>query len=357
MTSISILIDGIFVNRKQLGSSQLMVRGLSTLQGPKSPLIILDNFPYEGDVANINPNDVENITILKDAAAASIWGAKAGNGVIVITTKKGVKSKRVAININSNITFLQKPDLFYIPQISSSDFIDVETFLYDEGYYNNQIASSSKPPLSPVVELLIKKSNGSITSAEADQQINALRSLDVRNDFNRYMYSTGVNRQYHIDAGSGTEIYTWLIAANLDKNKDQLSAEYQKINLRSENLLHPFKNLTVTAGLYYTQSESVSGKPGYNDVTTTNGRIPPYTRFANDAGAAIAVIKNYRQAYLDTAGNGKLLDWNYYPLTDYTHSRKTIALQDVLINVGADYKITRWLTANVKYQYDRHRKP
>ncbi|WP_343608341.1 TonB-dependent receptor plug domain-containing protein [Chryseobacterium oranimense] len=80
--------NGIVISRgTSQGTPQIMVRGLSTIQGPKAPLIVVDNFPYEGDISNINPNIVENITILKDAAAASIWGARAANGVIVITTK------------------------------------------------------------------------------------------------------------------------------------------------------------------------------------------------------------------------------------------------------------------------------
>ena len=69
----------------------LTIRGLGTLTNSdavSSPLIVLDNFPYEGDINNINPNDIESITVLRDAASASIWGAKAGNGVIVINTKK-----------------------------------------------------------------------------------------------------------------------------------------------------------------------------------------------------------------------------------------------------------------------------
>src|SRR5690606_20982287 len=67
---------------------ELTIRGISTLQANNKPLINLDNFPYEGDLASINANDIEQVTLLKDAAAASIWGTRAGNGVIVITTKK-----------------------------------------------------------------------------------------------------------------------------------------------------------------------------------------------------------------------------------------------------------------------------
>ncbi len=81
--------NSLLVDRKTTGGGGIRIRGLSSIEGPKDPLIVLDNFPYDGDINNINPNDIENISILKDAAAASIWGTKAGNGVIVITTKKG----------------------------------------------------------------------------------------------------------------------------------------------------------------------------------------------------------------------------------------------------------------------------
>ncbi len=68
--------------------TNISIRGQSTLFARMDPLIIVDDFPFTGDVNTINPNDIESITILKDAAAASIWGAQSGNGVIVLTTKK-----------------------------------------------------------------------------------------------------------------------------------------------------------------------------------------------------------------------------------------------------------------------------
>ena len=89
LSRLAAVANGFSVDRGTNETGNIMIRGLSTINGPKSPLIIVDNFPYDGDINNINPNQVESISILKDAAAASIWGARAGNGVIVITTKKG----------------------------------------------------------------------------------------------------------------------------------------------------------------------------------------------------------------------------------------------------------------------------
>src|SRR5690606_30573705 len=102
-----------FVEPHAADASGIRVRGLSTIEADTRPLIVVDNFPYEGDINTINPNDVESITVLRDAAASSIWGARAGNGVIVINTKQGAYNQTARISINSNVTIGEKPNLFY----------------------------------------------------------------------------------------------------------------------------------------------------------------------------------------------------------------------------------------------------
>src|SRR5690606_13683879 len=100
-----------FDNRS--GTPLLNVRGLNTFSsGSSKPLIVVDNFPYDGDLENINPNDIESVSVLKDAAASSIWGSRAGNGVIVVTTKKGSSRSRNEINFSGNVLVTQKPDIF-----------------------------------------------------------------------------------------------------------------------------------------------------------------------------------------------------------------------------------------------------
>lgn len=346
------IAGSVYIDNKG-GGGILTIRGLSTIQGPKSPLIILDDFPYEGNLANINPNDVENITILKDAAAASIWGTKAGNGVIVITTKKGKFNQPVKVEINNNISITQKPNLFYMKNISSSDFIDVEQFLYSKGYYTGMLNSNSKPPVSPVIELLVKKANGSISPAEADARINALRSHDVRNDFDKYMYQTAVNRQHAIGIRGGSNTVAWNFSAGLDQNSSALAQQYNRVNLRTYNIFKLSKNIQLTAALFYTQAKNSSGRPGYNDITAINGKIPPYSMLANASGDPLPVIKDYRQAYLDTAGAGKLLNWNYYPLDDYKQVNHTQIISETTASLGLNIKLIKGLTADIKYQYQR----
>ncbi|WP_286851889.1 TonB-dependent receptor plug domain-containing protein, partial [Sphingobacterium sp. UBA7253] len=114
------------------------VRGLSTIDGNLDPLIVLDGFIYEGNVANIDPNSIESITVLKDAAASSIWGARAGNGVVVITAKKGGQGAGKIMNTTFSSTLITKaePNLDQVYQLSNKDFIDAESMLFNKGFYD-----------------------------------------------------------------------------------------------------------------------------------------------------------------------------------------------------------------------------
>jgi len=190
-------------NENSINTNNIIIRGLSTLnEAMKQPLIVVNNMPYDGDINNINPNDVETITVLKDAAAASIWGARAGNGVIVITTKQGKFNQPLSVSINTNLNVSGKPDLFKYRQMSVSDYIAVEKFLFDNGYFDGDLANTSTyPALSPVVEILAKQRDGAISAAEASAQIDALKKMDVRNDFDKlYPYFVTISKYGQISS-------------------------------------------------------------------------------------------------------------------------------------------------------------
>src|SRR5690606_40374753 len=85
------------------------------------------DFPYEGDFNDINPNDIEQITLLKDAVASSLWGARSGNGVIVIKLKEGVENTRQSISAHLYNRIGSKPDLMSSwRHIPSNDYIELE---------------------------------------------------------------------------------------------------------------------------------------------------------------------------------------------------------------------------------------
>ena len=343
--------NGVVVsNGTNSGESQLMIRGLSTIQGPKSPLIVLDQFPYEGDIANINPNIIENITVLKDAAASSIWGARAANGVIVITTKKGSFRKAVTAEVNTSLSITQKPDLGYISTMTSTDFIGVEQELYSRGFYDDDINSPVHPVLSPVVTLLEKEKNGQITSSELQAELQKFQNTDVRDQYSRFMYVPAESRQYALNLSAGSEKLSWSSMLGYDDNIGNLDEKYTRLNVRFRNTWKPLERLSVSSGVWLNRTQTQSGRYAYGRVAVKNNGLP-YMRFADDQGHALSIPRDYNQDYKLSLGAGKLLDWNYYALTNWQHEVATGTGTELLLNAGISYKITEGLSADLSYQY------
>lgn len=347
------ILSGLTVSTGLSESGQLMVRGLSTFQGPKNPLIILDNFPYEGDISRINPNMVESITVLKDAAASSIWGARAANGVIVITTKNSKFNQPLSVEFTANTTLSAKPDLSYSRQMSSSDFIDVEMQLFRNGYYNSDIGSPNHPVLTPVVDILNREQQGLLLHDEAMRQIDRLRSIDVRDQYKKYMYLPMENRQYALNLSGSAQKLSWTSFIGFDDNNGNLGEKYQRLNTRFQNVWKPTDRLTLTTGIYFTNTEFTSGRSAYNTITMKGNWKIPYLEFADAQGNALAVNSMFDQNYKNSLQGSGLLDWNYYPLTDWQHNVTKNETNEIIINAGINYKLIKGLDADVKYQYQR----
>ncbi|WP_276346244.1 TonB-dependent receptor [Daejeonella sp. JGW-45] len=244
--------------------------------------------------------------------------------------------------------------MYSFRQISSSDYIDVEMMLYGKGFYNSQINSTGRPFLSPVIELLIQRSAGTKSPAEVEKEINSLRSEDVRADFDRYIYGNSVSQQYALSLRGGSNMMAWALSAGFDNNSSSLDETYKRTNLRFHHNLKPLKDLQITTGIYFTRSNTGSGKPSFSSMSfKAGGAVHPYASLADEQGNSLALAKTYRQSYIETAGAGKLLDWKYYPLEDYKHNTNIINLQDVIANLGINYKLFDGFNADLKYQYNR----
>lgn len=87
----------------QPGSSpSIRIRGFGSINASNEPLYVVDGIPYDGSLATINPSDIETLTVLKDASASALYGARGANGVVMITTKKG-KEGKVNVTLRSNV--------------------------------------------------------------------------------------------------------------------------------------------------------------------------------------------------------------------------------------------------------------
>jgi TonB-dependent starch-binding outer membrane protein SusC len=351
-------VSSVYFDNRNIGGGAITIRGRSTLFANAYPLIIVDNFPYEGSLSNINPNDVEDITVLKDAAATSIWGVRAGNGVIVITTKKGKYKKPPSLQFNTNITVGTKPDLFYTQDISAADFIDLETYLFSKGFYNGDIANNTtRPPLTPVVELLAQRRAGLINAADSARLIDPLRSIDVRNDLDKYFYRHAVAQQYAINYSGGAENINYVFSFGYDKN---LSSEVrngsERLTFSSRSSYTPLKFLELSIGLVYTSQQIESGNnPGQN-IRVGNGKgLYPYALLAGKDGEPLPVVKDYRYSFIDTAGAGKLLDWKYRPLQELSIADNKAEQSHIRYNFTASFRVSSYFKIDLLYQYEQQK--
>ena len=340
--------SGLVFDRTSGNNLGISIRGKSTIWANTQPLVILDNFPYEGDISNINPNDVENITVLKDAAAASIWGTRAGNGVIVITTKRGRFNQSAKVSFNSNLTILDKPDLYYEKKISPADFIEVEKFLFEKGRYNTYI-NDGMTALTPAVEVLLKSRSGLISGTEKDHQLNALAQHDLRDDMSKYFYRNNLKQQYALNISGGGENQQYYVSGGWDKNLSELVGNsYNRISLNANNTYSLLNHrLEITTGIIYTKSNTNS------NATTPefgNGAMYPYAALADENGNALPILKR-RENFLGIKANPTLLDWGYKPLDELSYADNTTSGMDYQVSLGLRYKVIPSLIIDVKYRY------
>jgi TonB-linked SusC/RagA family outer membrane protein len=349
------IASGLIFNTNQRKDNDISIRGRSTIFANDKPLIVLDNFPYDGDINNINPNDVESITVLKDAAAASIWGSRSGNGVIVIVTKKGKFNQALKFEFTNNITFGQKPDMFYSPSfLNSSDFIDIESMLFGKGYFNSQEAAANKTVLSPVVEILIRRRDNLITAQEAESQINALRSNDVRNDFDSYVYRNSITRQHAINMKGGSNNINYFVSGGYDDNMyKEVGNGYQRITFNSIGNFKVSNKFQLSAGVNFVQSDNQVNNTGAENIRMSSLRVLyPYARLADNEGNALPTFREYRNSYLSSLPSS-LLDWKYRPLDEIALADNNTNIANTRLTLGGSYIIIPGLTADIKYQYEK----
>ncbi|QQT60541.1 SusC/RagA family TonB-linked outer membrane protein [Sphingobacterium multivorum] len=347
------LSSAILFDKRGGNPSNFMVRGLSTItETIKGPLIVVDNFPYEGDINDINPNDVENISVLKDAAATSIWGAKAGNGVVVITLKKGKFDMPIRLSVTSNISVIDREDPYYRSQVDNSTYIEVERLLFNQGYYDNTLNNKVyNPVVSPVVELLNDHRNKLIDDSALESQLNAIAQGNLRADIARYLRQKGINQQYNVQLSTGSEKLASIWSAGFDRVRSNIVGnENSRFTLRTEQTWRPISKLVLTGGMQFNANKVTNN--GISSLAIGSaGLAYPYSRLLDSDGNPSRLEQNYRSRFLDTLGEGKLLDWSYYPLADQKLLDKTDNTNVLKFDLAAAYEWIKGLRSELRYQY------
>lgn len=334
----------LMVNREGPGEG-IRIRGRNTIFADSEPLIILDNFPYDGSLENINPNDVESITVLRDASAASIWGARAGNGVIVITTKSGKAGRQTRVSLSTNVSVTESPDLFYDPVASVGSYLSLEEQLFAGGFYAVRENNANKPALSPWVETLIAHRDGKISDDEKDRLRDQFANSDFRDELNQHYYRPEIKSQHYLGLQGGDGNGRYAFSAGYDANQANVVGngdERITLSAKGDWALMKKDRLKISAGLYYTSNESII------QTEVPEGYL--YERLADESGNPQAVIRQYSRRFTEGNTLDGALDWKYIPLLEKEKMNFQNSQEEVRLNLSARYQITEWLSGEVLYQ-------
>jgi TonB-linked SusC/RagA family outer membrane protein len=372
-------VPGLVINNAPGASvNPLAVRGLTTIGLSRTPLIVLDGVPLaEGasnslgiqtysQLGNINPQDVEDITVLKDATAASIWGSRAANGVIVITSKKGKTGGKLKVDYDGFASFQGKPNLDYVPYLNSAQYMQAakEIFFDPASAYNpttypvnnvyanvTKYTSNSSTGLAPDQRLLYNYYNQSISTAQFNTSFDSLSAINNRQQIKDIWYRNALLTNQTVSISGGSGIYTFygsLAYTGTKSNRPGDVNNSYKIHIRQD--FKPSNSISLFLVNDVTNTVTSSN----NNISVSN-LFYPFQLFKDANGNSISMpwIKytNDSMRLIFQAKSG--IDLNYNPIDDYSAA---YTKSNSLINSvtgGGTVKLFRGLRFEGKYSYTR----
>ncbi|MFS4455685.1 SusC/RagA family TonB-linked outer membrane protein [Maribacter sp. 2304DJ31-5] len=358
-------VPGLTVNQ----DNEIVIRGQSTLFGNRAPLIVVDGFPIEGDISTINPTDIKSITVLKDAAAASIWGSRAANGVVVVVTKQAGKSSGTEISASTYVTIGERGDFKDLQLMNAEQAVDMER-QYTESLSAN---SHSFVPFRPYqsqstyYEVFLRNyffnnpnpafpANLSYTDAQANDAYAQLASNDGYGQINKYLYRSPVQKQYNISLSSGGEKNQFF--GSIVYNSDEASAVGNDSDRVIVNLKNDFQInnwLAMQLGANVTFDSSTNNAP--LDLSPTNAvslrQNRPYDNIVDANGNRIqrAQIGFFELANKEAEG---YLPYTTNLLDVLENNDNTSTGLATRFNIGFEVDILDGLKFIPRFQYERN---
>ncbi len=246
---------------------QIRIRGVGTVNGSSSPLYILDGVPYSGSISDLNPQDIESMSVLKDAASAALYGNRASNGVILITTKKGKQGKM-------NITFDVKQGT-YSRGIAEYDRLGAREWMEAQwlNMKNNRMAAgddaatagayASKHLIADRLQLnIFDKADEALFTADgklvSDARIKGTYGEDL--DWYKQAIGHGYRQEYNFNANGATEKSDYLVSLGyLDEQGYLKTSGFDRLSARLSGNIQPADWLKVGVSLNATHQNFNAG--------------------------------------------------------------------------------------------------
>ena len=263
------------------GTATVRIRGIGTLNN-NDPLYIVDGIPTKAGMHELNGNDIESIQVLKDAASASIYGSRAANGVIIITTKKG-KEGKIKVDFDGSIavsTYAHKMKVLNAKEYGQvmwqayvNDGMDPNTnglgYRYDWGYNAQGI-----PVLNGISMKKYLDDAGTTPAADTDWFDETTR--------------TGVIQQYNVSVSNGSDKGSSFFSLGYYKNLGIIkTSDFNRFSARMNTEYKLLKNKMLTVGEHFTlnRTSEVQAPGGFlQNVLQFNPSLPIYTEDGNYAG-------------------------------------------------------------------------
>lgn len=257
------------------GTGSIRIRGIGSINSSTSPLFVIDGVPTTSSLNSLNTNDIESIQVLKDAASASIYGSRAANGVIIITTKKGKTGEKVTINFNASLT-----DQFYGSRMKVLNAAEYGQVLVQAALNDgiNPIAYASNYGYS-VTGSGNSLGDYTITPGVYDGYINSSRTmLAADTDWFDEISRTGMLQNYDLSLSSGSEKGTMMFSLGY-KGADGIlkNTDFNSIAARMNTSYHLNKYVSIGENFTVTRTTQVDNPGVMENALKIPAIIPVYT--------------------------------------------------------------------------------
>lgn len=343
---------------------KIRIRGTSSLNGTQDPLWVLDGIPLEGtdipsmeslkniddvqqsSIAGLNPADIADITVLKDAAATAIYGARAANGVIVITTKNG-KAGKTKINFSTRLTWSPQQNIDRLNLLNASEKVDLELQLMKSNYAMNADKGEVYRILKRYNAIDAFQKNGwDALSKEAQNDINALRLINT--DWNDILLQDAFSQEYNLSLSGGNEKATYYTSLGYSKEQGNIP------NVSSDRLNLVMKaNYKVNHILKFGASVFANRRKNSSYLATDGFTNPMfYARIANPYLTPYDKDGNYVYDSDIQSGNSELL-FNTFEERQNTSNETTINSLSSIFDVELRFDDRFKITSQVGLQLDK----
>lgn len=300
-------------------SSTVRIRGIGSLYADNAPLYVLDGMPYDGDIASINPADIESMTVLKDAAAAALYGARGANGVILITTKRGKQGDaKVTFDARWGVNSRQVTNYDVIE--SPEQYMEL---LY-QAHYNDAVYNQSMSPSAAHVYAnnnLVSSLGYQVFSVPTGQYLigtngrfnpNASRGYSdgeyyyTPDDWADGTFRDGFRQEYNLSVSGGTDRLNYFVSASYLEDEGVIdNSAYERLSTRASIDYQAKKWLKIGTNLSYAYSNSkypddqtASASSG-NAFGIANKIAPVYPMYVRNADGSIKIDERFGHPVYD----------------------------------------------------------